>query len=148
MANDDIADFCSKLAEHGYYTEFVEYYSQTAPASRGDLAGMMRDFPTWLSEVHSGIAALKKNPSVNSNKVALMGFSLGSYISLSYGARYPDDVSAIVEYYGGRTPALYARASSRNARRLLGMAAIRPIFCVRRKSGASLSNERWGRTLL
>jgi carboxymethylenebutenolidase len=108
--NDDFQDFCAKLAEHGYFTEFIEYYSQTEPASAGDVGGMVSDFPTWLSEVHSGIAALKKNPSVNSKPVALMGFSLGSFISLSYGATYPGEVAAIVEYYGGLPPALNARA--------------------------------------
>src|ERR1700730_3203699 len=48
MGTSDFEDFCSKLAEHGYYTEFIEYYSQTEPASSGDVAGMVRDFPTWL----------------------------------------------------------------------------------------------------
>jgi carboxymethylenebutenolidase len=112
MGTDQFEDLCSKLAEHGYYTEFIEYYSQTEPASVGNVAGMMRDFPIWLSELHSGIAALKKNPAVNSNKTALMGFSLGSFISLSYGATHPDDVAAIVEYYGGLAPALRDRAAA------------------------------------
>jgi carboxymethylenebutenolidase len=112
MATDDFEGFCSKLADHGYYTEFMEYYSQTDAASPADVAGMVRDFPTWLNEVHSGIAALKKNPSVDSSKVGLMGFSLGAFISLSYGATYPDDIAAIVEYYGGLSPALYPRAAT------------------------------------
>jgi hypothetical protein len=34
-----------------------------------------------LVQVAGLIVALKKNPSVNSNKVALMGFSLGAYIA-------------------------------------------------------------------
>lgn len=112
MANHDFGDFCSKLADHGYYTEFIEYYSQTTPASAGDVRSMVRDFSTWLDEVRSGIAALKQNPAVNSKKVALMGFSLGSYISLTYGATYPGDVAAIVEYYGGLAPELYENAAA------------------------------------
>jgi carboxymethylenebutenolidase len=112
MSTDQFEDLCAKLADSGYYSEFIEYYSQTEAASPGDAAGMMRDFPIWLNEVHSGIAALKKNPAVNSHEIALMGFSLGSYISLSYGATYPDDISAIVEYYGGLPPALDARAAT------------------------------------
>jgi carboxymethylenebutenolidase len=109
---EDFEDLCSKLADHGYYTEFIEYYSQTPPAAVGNLAGIIRDFPTWLSEVDSGIAALKKNPAVDSKRVALMGFSLGAYISLSYGATYPGDVAAIVEYYGGLSPELYSGAAT------------------------------------
>jgi dienelactone hydrolase len=60
MADNAFEDFCSKLADHGYYTEFIEYYSQTSPAMAGDTRSMVHDFPTWLNEVHSGIAALKK----------------------------------------------------------------------------------------
>jgi carboxymethylenebutenolidase len=108
----DFEDLCAKLAEHGYYSEFIEYYSQTDPVLPGSVEGMVRDLPTWLSEVHSGIASLKKNPSVDSTKVALMGFSLGSFISLTYGATYPDGVTAIVEYYGGMAPELYSRAAT------------------------------------
>ena len=100
LGDNEMVDFCSKLAEHGYYTEFIEYYSQTEPAVVGDLAGMIRDFPTWMTEIDSGIAALKQNSAVNSKKIALMGYSLGAVLSLSYGATYPDEVQAIVEYYG------------------------------------------------
>jgi len=112
MATYDFEDICSKLADYGYYAEFIEYYSQTDAASPGDVDGMVQNFPTWLNEVHSGIAALRKNPSVNSNKVGLMGFSLGAYLSLGYGATYPNEMAAIVEYYGGLSPALYSRATT------------------------------------
>jgi carboxymethylenebutenolidase len=110
--SEDFEDYCSKLADHGYYTEFIEYYSQTSPASVGNIAGMMRDFPTWTDEIRSGVAALKQNPAVNPQKIGLMGFSLGAYLSLAYGATHPNDIAAIVDYYGGLTQALYPRAST------------------------------------
>src|SRR5271156_491663 len=46
MGNDDFEGFCSQLADHGYYTEFIEYYSQTDDASAADVAAMLRNFPT------------------------------------------------------------------------------------------------------
>src|ERR1700722_7009607 len=78
----DFEEFCTKLADQGYYAEFIEYYSQPEPASAGDVAGMMRDFPTWMREINSGFAALKKNSAVDSKKVGMMGFSLGAFLSL------------------------------------------------------------------
>ncbi len=108
----DFEDLCSKLADHGYYAEFIEYYSQTSPAIPGDTRGMVNDFPTWLDEVHAGIAAIKKNSSITSKKVAVMGFSLGANITLTYGATYPGDIAAIVEYYGGLAPELYENAAA------------------------------------
>jgi len=111
---EDYEEMCSKLADHGYYAEFIEYYSQTDAVSPGDINGMQHNYPTWLSEMHSGVAALKKNPSVNAGKVrkvGMIGFSLGAYLAVDYGTTYPDEVSAIVEYYGGLSPELYPRVA-------------------------------------
>jgi carboxymethylenebutenolidase len=117
FGTDDYETMCSKFADSGYYAEFIEYYSQTDAVSPGDLDGMHRNYPIWLNEIHSGVAALKKNPTVNAGqvgkigKIGLIGFSLGSYLAVDYGATYPDEVSAIVEYYGGLSPELHSRAA-------------------------------------
>ena len=42
----------------------------------------------------------------------MMGFSLGSFLSLSTGAIDPNQIAAIVEYYGGLPPALQHGAKS------------------------------------
>jgi len=97
---------CGDLAGLGYYTEFIEYYSQTDAVGPGQPVQMKEDFPIWLAEIHSGLDALDKNPSVDPHRVAMMGFSLGSFLSLSTGAIDPDQIAAIVEYYGGLPPAL------------------------------------------
>src|SRR5579863_5977024 len=70
------------------------------------------NFPVWLEEIHSGLDALDKNPAVDPHRVALMGFSLGSFLSLSVGAVDPEQIAAIVEYYGGLPPRLQYGAKS------------------------------------
>jgi carboxymethylenebutenolidase len=110
--NDEFEKMCSELADRGYYTEFIEYFSQTGPVSVGNLSGFVKYFPTWLAEIHSGIDALDKNPAVDPHRVALLGFSLGSYLSLSAGAVDPDQIAAIVEYYGGLPPTLRSGAKT------------------------------------
>jgi dienelactone hydrolase len=112
MGNEDMEDFCGKLADQGYYTEFIEYYSQTSDVSPGETAEMTKDFPIWIGEIHAGIGALKDNHAVDSKRVGMMGFSLGAYLSLTYGATYPDDISAIVEFYGGLMPELNSKAAT------------------------------------
>jgi carboxymethylenebutenolidase len=92
---------CGALADRGYYTEFIEYYSQTEAVGASQLDQIKQDFPIWLDEIHSGLDALDKNPAVDPHRVALMGFSLGSFLSLSMGATDPSQIAAIVEYYGG-----------------------------------------------
>jgi carboxymethylenebutenolidase len=61
---------------------------------------MAKAMPTCIAEIHSGIDALKQNSAVDSKRVALMGYSLDAILSLSYGATYPGEIAAIVEYYG------------------------------------------------
>ena len=105
---DEFEKMCGQLAEQGYYTEFIEYYSQTPAVgarSFGDTR-IRKYFPVWLAEIHSGIEALDKNPAIDPHRVALLGFSLGSYLSLSTGANDPEQIAAIVEYYGGLPPTL------------------------------------------
>ena len=103
---------CTDLAAQGYYTEFIEYYSQTDAVGVGRPKEMMQDFPIWLAEIKSGLDNLDKNPAVDPHRVAMMGFSLGAYLSLSTGAMDPTQVAAIVEYYGGLPPRLRPMAKT------------------------------------
>ena len=104
--NPEYEKMCGELADLGYYVEFIEYYSQTDAIGAGQPALMPQNFPTWLEEIHSGLDAIDKNPAVDPHRVALMGFSLGSFLSLSTGAMDPNQIAAIVEYYGGLPPAM------------------------------------------
>ena len=110
--SDEYEKVCGQLADLGYYTEFIEYYSQTEAIGAGDASGMRKNFPVWMAEIHSGIEALEKNPAVDPHRVAMLGFSLGSFLSLSAGAVDPGQIAAIVEYYGGLPPALNSGAKT------------------------------------
>ena len=102
---DQYEDMCLDLAEHGYFVESIEYFTQTGTStsfsnSRGDIANL----PIFDREIRSGLDALAKNPAVDSRREALMGFSLGAYLALSVGGEEHQRVAAIVEYYGGLFP--------------------------------------------
>lgn len=110
--NEQYEKICGELSGLGYYTEFVEYYSQTDAIGPDRPALMKQDFLIWLEEIHSGLDALDKNPAVDPHRVALMGYSLGSFLALSAGALDSKQIAAIVEYYGGLPPALQGGAST------------------------------------
>ncbi|HUO05787.1 MAG TPA: dienelactone hydrolase family protein [Candidatus Binataceae bacterium] len=97
----DFEKICTDLAAAGYFTEFIEYYSQTGAVGVDHPVQMMEDFPVWLAEIKSGIDALDKNPAVDPHRVAMVGYSLGAFLSLATGASQPHRISAVVEYYGG-----------------------------------------------
>ena len=99
---------CTELADRGYYAEFVEYYDA---ASYADLTiDETETFSAWFSAVHSALDALDANGSVDRKRIALIGFSQGAYIATGAAAMFPDQVRAVVEYYGGLIPPLHDRA--------------------------------------
>jgi len=111
---EEFEKMCGHLANQGYYTEFIEYYSQTEAVGANDPSGIRKNFPVWLAEIHSGIDELGKSRqgAVDPHRIALLGFSLGAYLSLSSGAVDPGQIAAIVEYYGGLPPALSGGAKT------------------------------------
>ncbi len=101
FSDADFEKMCTRLAGQGYYAEFIEYYSQTDPLAPGFKTVVAEVFPVWMAEVRSGIDAMGKNRSIDSRRIALMGFSMGGYLATACGAVFPAALAAIVEYYGG-----------------------------------------------
>lgn len=111
FAGPEFEKMCSDLAGHGYFAEFIEYYSQTTPVQPGFKTEIAKQFPIWLDEIDAGVSAIENNGKVDSRHIALLGFSLGAYLAMSYGASHPGDIAAIVEYYGGLPPVFDPQAA-------------------------------------
>jgi carboxymethylenebutenolidase len=110
--NSEFSRMCAELAGDGYYVESIEYYSQTGAVGVQDLADIQKYYLTWMTEIRSGIDMIDKNPEVDTKHVAIIGFSLGSYLALSTGATDPGKLAAIVEYYGGLPPPMQSMAAN------------------------------------
>src|SRR5487761_308671 len=110
--NSEFAAMCAELAGDGYYTEYIEYYTQTGPVGAQDIAEIQKYYLTWMTELRSGIGAMVKNPAVDPKRIAIVGFSLGSFLALSTGATDPGKLAAIVEYYGGLPPPFQSVAAN------------------------------------
>jgi dienelactone hydrolase len=108
----DYNRFCNDLAAAGYFAVFIEFYGVGEEVAVGDLAGMQQRFPGWLKKIKDGIDALQKNPAVQSDRIGLIGYSLGAYLATSTAALYPNQITAVVEYYGGLAKALDGAAAT------------------------------------
>jgi dienelactone hydrolase len=108
--SDQFETICTALADRGYYAEFIEYYDTTENSDPATAAA--DDFHAWFAGIHSGIDALGKNPAVDPKRIAVMGFSQGAYLAIGCGAMFPNQVAAVVEYYGGLLPNLRDKASA------------------------------------
>ncbi len=99
---------------------FVEYYSQAGPALPGQpsvagsgfAAWVNQNFPIWMREVTDSVEVLGKDPAVERDRIAVMGFSLGAFLTLAAGAQEGGRLAAIIDYYGGMNQSYVALAAN------------------------------------
>jgi carboxymethylenebutenolidase len=92
-------EFARELARRGYVAHIVHYFDQTGTV-RADTPAIGRSFSTWMLTIGDALTAIAKQDNVDPDRLGLLGFSLGSYLSLSV-ASHDRRVSAVVEYFGG-----------------------------------------------
>jgi carboxymethylenebutenolidase len=91
--------YASLLAEHGFAVYVLHYFDRTGTQS-ADKPTILRNFPIWMKTLWDAISFVEKQPSVDPKRIALLGFSLGAYLSLA-GSSIDGRVQAVVEFYGG-----------------------------------------------
>lgn len=95
-----IRAFASRLAAKGYNTAIPQYYLDDSPH--------YFDFipkPDILADAIDAVSAL---PTVDANRIGLIGYSLGATTSMSLIAAKPSDtISVFVNYFGFLTPTIH-----------------------------------------
>jgi len=99
VGGPEFREFGRELARRGYVARIVHYFDQTGTKT-ADAATIARSFSAWLVTIGDAITDLSGAANVDPSRVGLLGFSLGSYLSLSTAGR-DRRVSAVVEYFGG-----------------------------------------------
>ena len=105
IGGPEFREFARELARRGYVAQIVHYFDQTG-TRRADSSAIGRSFSSWMLTIGDALTAVSKQPNVDPTRIGLLGFSLGSYLSLSV-ASHDRRVSAVVEYFGG-LPDLFA----------------------------------------
>jgi len=108
----DMERICMDLAAQGYYADMIEYYGQGEEVVPGEREEIRKYFGPWSHKIHDGLEALSKNAAVDPKRIAVMGYSLGGLLALSLGARHPDQVAAVVDYYGPLPPSVRDNTAS------------------------------------
>jgi len=94
-----VADPASLLAEQGFAVYVLHYFDRTGTQS-ADRQTIFRNFPVWMKTLWDAISFVEKRAEVDPERIALLGFSLGAYLSLS-NAAIDSRVRAVVEFFGG-----------------------------------------------
>src|ERR1035438_7923537 len=91
--------YAAMLAAQGFVIYLLHYFDRTG-TEYADKPTIMRNFPLWMKTLWDAISFVITQPQVDPDRIALMGFSLGAYLSLANSAIDPR-VKAVVEFFGG-----------------------------------------------
>lgn len=91
--------YAALLAAQGFAVYILHYFDRTGTES-ADKPTIMRNFPLWMKTLWDAISFVETQPQVDSSRIALLGFSLGAYLSLANSAIDPR-VKVVVEFFGG-----------------------------------------------
>jgi len=88
------------LAAQGFAVYVLHYFNRTGTTWVSDRATILRHGPAWVKTVWDAISFVGQQPQVDSERIGLVGFSLGAYLSLAT-ASIDHRVKAVVDFFGG-----------------------------------------------
>jgi dienelactone hydrolase len=96
--------YASMLAAHGFAVYLLHYFDRTGIESADKPTivkqTIMRNFPLWMKTLWDATSFVETQPAVDRQRIALLGFSLGAYLSLANSA-IDYRVKAVIEFFGG-----------------------------------------------
>ena len=94
-----MSDPAELLAANGFAVYVLHYFDRTG-TSQADRDTIFRHFPLWMKTLWDSVSFVARQPHVDPERMGLLGFSLGAYLSLS-NATIDSRVRAVVEFFGG-----------------------------------------------
>ena len=91
--------YASLLAEQGFAVFVLHYFDRTG-TEYADKPTIFKNFPIWMKTLWDAVSFIEKQPNVDPNRIALLGFSLGAYLSLA-SSSIDGRIKAVVEFFGG-----------------------------------------------
>ena len=95
-----MSDPAAMLASKGFAVYVLHYFDRTGTTGVADKQTAIRNFPLWGKTIWDAISHAERQPEVDSQRIGLLGFSLGAYLALSVAA-VDARVKAVVEFFGG-----------------------------------------------
>jgi carboxymethylenebutenolidase len=97
--HDTLAETAHPLAEQGFCVYVPHYFDRTGTAE-AQMPSMFLNFPLWMKTLWDTVSLVANQPTVDSDRIGVLGFSLGGYLALSLACINPR-IQAVAEYFGG-----------------------------------------------
>jgi carboxymethylenebutenolidase len=94
-----VGGYAQQLANLGYVVFFVHYFDATG-TGYASLSAIRQHFETWLLTIADAVSFAERHPKVDSQRIGLLGVSLGGYLSLSLASK-DARVSAVASLMAG-----------------------------------------------
>jgi dienelactone hydrolase len=99
MWNPMYHTYAEQFARFGFAVFVPHYFARTATTWADD-ATIHRHFREWLDVCTGALDVVSQHPGVDTERVGVLGFSLGGFLSLALAAQ-DERVKAVVEFFGG-----------------------------------------------
>jgi dienelactone hydrolase len=93
------SEYDRQLVRRGYVTLAPHYFESTG-TSWADLDSIQRHAFTWGKTVVDAVDFATRMPSVDADRIGLLGFSLGGYLAIAVASQ-DTRVKGVVEFFGG-----------------------------------------------
>ncbi len=90
--------YALSLAKNGYAVLLIDLYAETGAAGAGSNK-RFEMWETWQKILKNGIKYLKGLPKINIDRIGVIGFSRGAWITLTTISTIPD-IKVFINYYG------------------------------------------------
>jgi dienelactone hydrolase len=94
-----MAEPATMLASQGFAVYVLHYFDRTG-TTEADRQIIFRHFPVWMKALWDTVSFVTRQPQVDSDRLALLGFSLGAYLCLA-NAAIDSRIVAVVEFSVG-----------------------------------------------
>jgi carboxymethylenebutenolidase len=88
-----------QLADQGFAVYVLHYFDRTGQVE-AEKSALILNFPMWMKTLWDAVSFVERQPSVDSQRIGLVGFSLGGYLAVC-GSAIDPRIKAVVEFFGG-----------------------------------------------
>jgi carboxymethylenebutenolidase len=96
----ELCAYLPDLARKGFAAFLVQFLDRTGESRVNRSSITPERFALWQQTLKDAVTRVSGRPGVDPKRIALVGYSLGAYLSVAVGWEDPR-VGAVVDYYGG-----------------------------------------------